>query len=96
MAEILGAWGEGKREGYSFLNLFASQCKGISNYKDLQRLLLSPLVVRCKESSGEPLEIVVFMLLKSASPPFPKGRNLVLDGAISYVLNYVAVVRALT
>lgn len=95
MAEVLGAWEEGEREGYSYLNFFARQCKGISNYKDLQRLLMSPLLLRCKKSRGEPLEmLVVFTPLKSASSSFPKGGNL--DGGISYVLKYVAVVRALT
>lgn len=84
MAEILGAWEEGEREGYSYLNLFASQCKGISNYKDLQRLLMSPLLVRCKKTRGEPLEmLVVFTPLKSASSSFPKGGNLEVDGDVS-------------
>jgi len=38
----------------------------------------------------------VFTPLQSASSLFPEGRNLVWDDAVSYVLNYVAIVRALT
>lgn len=78
MAEILGASEEGKRD--ENLNFFARQCKGISNYKVLQRLLLSSLLVRCKECRQEPLEmLVLFTPLKTVLSPFSEGRSLVLD-----------------
>lgn len=70
MVEILGAWAEGKRDGCSNLNIFASQCKGVNNNKDFQRLLLSPLFVMCEERRGDSLKmLVVFMPLKSALLP---------------------------
>ncbi|KAF2984026.1 hypothetical protein EK904_008066, partial [Melospiza melodia maxima] len=34
-----------------------SQCKGISNNKDFQRLLLTPILVMCEEGRGDSLEI---------------------------------------
>lgn len=96
MVEILGAWAEGKRDGCRYLNLFASQCKGISNDKDFQRLLLPPLFVMCEERRGDSLEMLVVLIpLKSAPLPLSKGRILVQDGAICYVMNSVAELRAL-
>lgn len=77
MVEILEAWAEGKRDECSYLNLFriffldCSQCKGISNNKDFQRLLLTPILVMCEEGREDSLEmLVVFMPLKSTPSPF--------------------------
>lgn len=65
-----------------------------------------PLFVMCEEGGGDSLEMLVLMPLKSAPLPFYKGeicsicsfykgRILVLDGAICYVMNCVTAVRVL-
>lgn len=71
MAEILEAWAEGRKDECSYLNPFASQCKGVSNDKDFQKLLQkSPSFVMCEERRDDSLEmLVVFMPLKSAPSP---------------------------